>query len=85
MLFVLPVACVQAQRIRTRLMVHYRRIFVAQRIDFVATPTTGTTAPIIRCASCLPQDARPAHEYPFCLLLQAVHAHTSLLHARVLC
>ena len=40
----------QAQKIRTRLMTHYRRIFFDKGIDYVATPTTGTTAPIIRCA-----------------------------------
>ena len=38
----------QAQKIRTRLMRHYRRIFFEQGIDYVATPTTGTTAPVIR-------------------------------------
>ena len=35
---------------RTRLMVHYRRIFADRGVDYVATPTTGTTAPLIRCA-----------------------------------
>ena len=29
-------------------MVHYRRIFFEQGIDYVATPTVGTTAPLIR-------------------------------------
>ena len=29
-------------------MTHYKRIFFEKRIDYVATPTTGTTAPIIR-------------------------------------
>ena len=40
----------QAQKIRTRLMTHYKRIFFEKDIDYVATPTTGTTAPIIRWA-----------------------------------
>ena len=38
----------QAQKIRTRLMTHYTRIFYEKDIDYVATPTTGTTAPTIR-------------------------------------
>lgn len=38
----------QAQKIRTRLMTHYRRIFYEKDVDYVATPTTATTAPIIR-------------------------------------
>lgn len=42
--------CAQAQKIRTRIMTHYRRLFFQQGIDFVATPTTGTTAPLIECA-----------------------------------
>ncbi|CAL8466609.1 g6145 [Coccomyxa elongata] len=37
----------QAQKIRTRIMTHYRRIFFQQGIDYVATPTTGATAPVI--------------------------------------
>ena len=47
---------------RTRLMVHYRRIFAEKGVDYVATPTTGTTAPLIRCGprpssilTCCPQ------------------------------
>ena len=43
-----PHVLLQAQKIRTRLMRHYRRIFFEQGIDYVATPTTGTTAPVIR-------------------------------------
>ena len=43
-----PHVRLQAQKIRTRLMRHYRRIFFEQGIDYVATPTTGTTAPVIR-------------------------------------
>lgn len=31
-------------------MTHYRRIFFQQGIDYVATPTTGATAPVIECA-----------------------------------
>lgn len=30
-------------------MTHYRRIFFQQGIDYVATPTTGATAPVIEC------------------------------------
>ena len=40
----------QAQKIRTRIMTHYRRIFFQQGIDYVATPTTGATAPVIEYA-----------------------------------
>ena len=29
-------------------MIHYTRIFYEKDVDYVATPTTGTTAPIIR-------------------------------------
>ena len=43
-----PHVLLQAQKIRTRLMTHYRRIFFQQGIDYVATPTTATTAPVIR-------------------------------------
>ena len=42
----------QAQQIRTRLMVHMRRIFYEQGVDFIATPTTGVTAPLIQCVRC---------------------------------
>ncbi len=42
--------CAQAQKIRTRIMTHYRRLFFEKGIDYVATPTTGATAPIIECA-----------------------------------
>ena len=31
-------------------MTHYTRIFYEKDVDYVATPTTGTTAPIIRCS-----------------------------------
>ena len=29
-------------------MTHYTRIFYENGVDYVATPTTGTTAPVIR-------------------------------------
>ena len=50
----------QAQKIRTRLMTHYKRIFYEKDVDYVATPTTGTTAPIIRWM-------RPSSLHSICL------------------
>ncbi len=40
----------QAQKARTRALVHVRRLFREQLIDFVATPTVAVTAPGITCA-----------------------------------
>ncbi len=40
----------QAQKARTRALVHVRRLFREQLVDFVATPTVAVTAPEIMCA-----------------------------------
>jgi len=40
----------QAQKARTRALVHVRRLFRERLVDFVATPTVAVTAPEIMCA-----------------------------------
>ncbi len=66
----------QAQKIRSRLLCHMRRIF--QEVDFIATPTVGITAPELRYSSFTVLYLMVLYVISYCLRL-ICHLTSSLL------